>query len=552
MIDDSKPVEPPEGTRGTSWLQALLQPILIAAVVTAWAMGPVVVLRLLVPSEAWEPMGPVIFIIALEAILTSAWLAASNRRMNTLAYRVAEFTVIVLALRLLTWFLAGGLPDSSAIRNYVLNPLAICDLGFVAYTFVALIAWSRSATFGAIFAGLKPDPVEVAYYSTPPSERGKFGIEAINLTDRTQLARNFLREWIFGAFFLILFAVLATFELSRLEEAVSGSVNLRNIGRLGLPPEMLTALLVYFMGGLWLATQARIAVMQARWMAEGVTVDTIIVKRWYRGSLLLLLAVGVIAAFLPIGSTLAISRILQIVAGVALAVLGLIVTLPLAIYHFLLTKILGQPPPPTPPEPIDLSQLLPNNDPSTLEPPSELTRLIVGSAFWIVAAIAIVAATAYFVRGRGVTLRPYSLVTYWNRLVDWFLGQWGLFTHGVVSVGSRLRAALPRGSRGEKSRPAWRFFRPGSLSPEEQIRFYYLSAARRASERGVERAPGETPFEYENDLRKKWPEAEEDVDLLTRAFVAARYGRRNLAREDVNPVKRSWRRLRAILRRRLD
>lgn len=552
MIDDSRSVRPPAGDRETSWLKALLQPALIAAVVTAWAMGPVVVLRLLVPSDAWEPMGPVMFIISFEAILTSTWLAGSDRRMNTLAYRAAEFTVIVLALRFMTWFLAGGLPDSLAIRTYILNPLAICDLGFVAYTFVALITWSRSATFGAIFAGLRPDPVEVAYFSTPPSERGQFGIEAINLTDRTQLARNFLREWIFGAFFLILFAVLATFELSRLEEAVSGSVNLRNIGRLGLPPVMLTALLVYFMGGLWLATQARISVMQARWMAEGVAVDTIIVKRWYRGSLLLLLAVGVIAAFLPIGSTLAISRILQIVAGVALAVLGLIVTLPLAIYHLLLTKILGQPPPPTPAEPFDLSQLLPNNDPSTFEPPSELTRLIVGSAFWIIAAIAILAATAFFVRGRGVSLRPYSLAAYWNRLVAWFLAQWGLFTEGMVNVGSRFRTALPRGGRGEVPRPAWRFFRPSSLSPEEQIRFYYLSAARRASERGVERAPGETPLEYEDDLRKNWPEAEEDVDLLTRAFVTARYSRRNLAREDVNPVKRSWRRLRAVLRRKLD
>lgn len=552
MTDDSSTVQPPEGARGTSHLQVLLQPALIAAVVTAWAMGPIVVLRLLVPSDAWEPMGPVIFIVCLEAILTSAWLAGSDRRMSTLAYRAAEFTVIVIALRFLTWLLAGGLPDSSAIRNYVLNPLAICDLGFVAYTFVALIAWSRSATFGAIFAGLRPDPVEVAYFSTPPSERGQFGIEAINLTDRTQLAGNFLREWIFGAFFLILFAVLATFELSGLEEAVSGSVNLRNIGRLGLPPEMLTALLVYFMGGLWLATQARISVMQARWMAEGVAVDAIIVKRWYRGSFLLLLVVGVVAAFLPIGSTLAISRILQIVAGVALTVLGLVVTLPLAIYHFLLTKILGQPPPPTPAEPLDLSQLLPNNNQSTIEPPSELSRLILGSAFWIVAAIAIVAATAFFVRGRGVGLRPSSLAAFWNRLVAWFLVQWGLFTKGVVNVGNRFKTVLPIGGPGEVPRQAWRFFRPGSRSPEEQIRFYYLLAARRASERGVERAPSETPLEFEEDLRKNWPEAEEDFNLLTRAFLMARYSRRNLAREDVNPVKRSWRRLRTVLRRKLD
>jgi hypothetical protein len=92
--------------------------------------------------------------------------------------------------------------------------------------------------------------------------------------------------------------------------------------------------------------------------------------------------------------------------------------------------------------------------------------------------------------------------------------------------------------------------RLNSLSPRERIWYFYLSTVKRAAEKGVVRGKAETPLEFSADLKAEWPEAEEDLDALTDAFLAARYSRREPGEEDVNPVKKRWRQVKSSLRRR--
>jgi hypothetical protein len=98
------------------------------------------------------------------------------------------------------------------------------------------------------------------------------------------------------------------------------------------------------------------------------------------------------------------------------------------------------------------------------------------------------------------------------------------------------------------SRPRSRLFRLNSLSPRDQIRYYYLSLVRRAGERGISRRRNETPLEYVQELRNKWPEAEEDLRGLTDGFMEARYGRGPIEKKEVNPIKEKWKRLKARMR----
>jgi hypothetical protein len=88
------------------------------------------------------------------------------------------------------------------------------------------------------------------------------------------------------------------------------------------------------------------------------------------------------------------------------------------------------------------------------------------------------------------------------------------------------------------------------LPPRELIRYFYLSTARRASQAGQSRAPGETPFEYRSTLDQQFPELEPDLEGLTDAFVEARYSQRPVRREDALAVKPLWQRIKAVLQRR--
>jgi hypothetical protein len=94
-----------------------------------------------------------------------------------------------------------------------------------------------------------------------------------------------------------------------------------------------------------------------------------------------------------------------------------------------------------------------------------------------------------------------------------------------------------------------RFFFPGRLPPREMIRYFYLSAARRAAQAGQPRGPGQTPFEYQAALDRQFPELEPDLEGLTEAFVQARYSNRTVAQQEAEAVKPLWQRIRAALRR---
>ena len=82
------------------------------------------------------------------------------------------------------------------------------------------------------------------------------------------------------------------------------------MSHLGLQPALLIAMLLYFGVGFWLLSQAKLMEMNARWLVNNITKDEQMERTWQRSSLFTLVLVGLVAAFLPIGPTLAISRIL--------------------------------------------------------------------------------------------------------------------------------------------------------------------------------------------------------------------------------------------------
>ena len=95
-------------------------------------------------------------------------------------------------------------------------------------------------------------------------------------------------------------------------------------------------------------------------------------------------------------------------------------------------------------------------------------------------------------------------------------------------------------------RPGWISLR--SLDPRRQIYFFYLAMIRRGGEQGLTRNPSQTPSEYAVRLKSALPSASEDIDLITDAFIQARYSHREVDPGQAESVKAIWGRIRSALK----
>lgn len=530
-----------------TWSRTVIQPILIALLISSLFTGILAFLDVLMPDAQWLLLSFFCLFVALEGIYTTLWLNhLEQRTINRLAYRAAEFVVIIILLRLYTWVVTGGWPDPRPLQVWLRSPQVLFGgVLFLAGIVIILMVWQRVLEISDVFSQLAIDTAEAVYYSLTPQDR-RLSERPLRI-DRSQLVATFFQQWIWGGIILAACSTLSTLDLRMI-------TTIRNplaIGRLGLPPMMLAALLIYFISGFLLLSQGRLAAMNARWLNEGAARNMLVERSWHRTSLWVLLATVVVAAFLPLGETLAISRILQAIIG--------ILTLTFYILSFLFFSLLSLlfqtvPTPDSERPPGALENLVvPTPEPSaTPAAPNETAAIVISSFFWTIIIVATIIAISFYLRERGYRLNLRSIKRFWSGFSGWLRQMWrGLSIQArdlQHAVRARLRVEAPEEDESKKS--PWRFIRVNALSPREQIRYFYLSTARRAGDQGVQRRQSETPLEYAEDLKESWPDTEIDVEELTEAFLKARYSPQSIEKEDVNPVKRRWKHLRANLRRR--
>ncbi len=530
-----------------TWSRTAVQPFLIAAMTASMAAGPLVVMQTVTPDMPWRAFIFVSFLIALESGYTAVWLSRPNQRgLNKTAYRAAEFIVIALIVRLLAWAFSGEWPDLAAWKMYLFEPLAFFgDVLFLVTLVLVFMIWRYTILTGDLFTKLALDRAEAAYYADA------FGKHKLDnrpvVTNRSALVAAFLQRWLWGGLFLVICAALSTFDLSQRGAGWSPLA----MGRLSMPPQMLTTLMVYFLAGFLLLSQGRLAMLNARWLINGAQKSSQVERSWYRNGLWLLAIVGLAASFLPLGSTIGLSRIVGAVIEVVTAVTAFIWFFFITVLAWLLPSLTPRETPPP--------ALLQPTPPATPAPPSpaaeavgETAGMVFSSAFWTAAIVITVIAVSFFLHGRGYRLNRQSWRRLWAAFARWAANLWrslSLQAAGIQKAVQNRRRARSKPPQSQTSSP-WRFIRLNALSPRDQLRYFYLSTVRRASERGVKRAQSETPLEYARDLKETWPDAETDVEALTSAFLKARYSSKPIVEQEVHPIKRHWKKLRANLRRR--
>jgi len=545
-----QPASPPEKRplTITSWSRTVIQPILLIANTLAMLTAVLVFLQRVDAERPWINLLIPCALIAMESYSTTIWLnAPARRQFEHTKYRAAEVLVLFLLLRLTTWAFYGNWPNAARWPDYLINPLPLfLDGFFIGAVIIAYTAWYRTIAITGVFSRLAPDTAELAYYAIPRHER----IEANQPlpTNREALQRSFMQQFLGGAILLLVCTALISVDLNQIWTVENPLKS--GIVRLGLPSGMLAALLIYFLTGFLLLSQGRLAMMEARWLADDVLRNPGIGRNWYQRTLLVLVVIGFIAAFLPLGSTFAFGRILSY------AIYGLMLAISSIIYFFsvILFGLLSflfphqqtaEPEPFTPPRPFQL----PPQQPEPVDPDMTL-QMIVTSAFWAVAIVLTILALSFFLRERGIKFDTAVLRQLWDAFVVWCRSLWYGVRSQVAEVRESIQARLQRPTTAKQPAPPWRYIRFNSLSPREKVRYFYLSVVKRAGSEGTPRRQSETPSEFAGDLKATWPDAAPEIEELTNAFLHARYSRQPVEEEDIPPLKAQWRKVRANIRRR--
>jgi hypothetical protein len=531
----------------------VVRPLLIALIATSVAVALLVIVQIVIPGQSWMPLWAICFIVALETTYTTNWLnEPGSHGVDKFAYRAAEFVMILVVVRLFSWaFFGPGIPSRAEFETMLTQPLTLLlSGGFFTSLFVTLLAWLMAASLSDVLSQLDLSVYEIRYYTLPPAERkARMDDQPIQIS-RSTLVDRYGRIWLSGGMALVFLTALSSFDLPQ----VATETNVLAITRLGLHPAMLAALLVYFLCGFWLLSYARMSLMNARWLFNGVAKEENVERNWQRNSLIVLAVIAFIAALLPIGSTVPLGRILATIFSLVLYLFQLLFILLLAPLTWLLAQF-GQDTgsieelvePPTPMQP---PQLPPTNP----APPNEMAAMILTSAFWTILIVVTVAAILFFLRERGYRLNWHELKRLWQRVGAWAHMVWDMMrgrarqTRDSLQLRFRTTQSREEASKEDKG-GRWRFVRLSTLSPRDQIRYFYLSLLRRAADQGIRRQDSETPLEYAEDLKENWPEVEGDLDELTGAFLKARYSPKPIERDEINPIKARWKRARSRLRR---
>jgi hypothetical protein len=487
-------------------------------------------------APAWQPayLVAACFLVALEAGLVHA--VARAERMWTgemLRYLVPEL-VVMLALMRVTATLSGSAATLAAdIRGWLYDPLSIFDTLFLVYIAAGLLVGVLAHLGMRDLAELAPQPFERSIVEDEGSRRHAVVIAA----DRAQALRRISGRFVSGGVLLLLALGL---------EAV-------NVERIAGPSRAISWLstagaLCYLVSGCLLYSQARLALLEARWRLDGVAVANNVARQWSRGSLVLIGGVVGVALLLPRAYGLGLLDTLRGLLGLvgyALALIGyavlwlfsMLALLPALLFALFSSNDTAAP--------VVMPRFVP---PAAPPPVTHEPRLLPALIFWVCMCF-LTGYALWIVAQRHPGL--FSIFITRGPLA-WLLRQLGVAWRDTRAwagqAAGRAAELLRRPAAPQRRRlPSLRL---GRLAPRELVFYFYRSTVRRASERGLRRRGGQTPYEYRATLVEHLPEVEQAIGELTEAFVTAQYSPRPIGPEEARRARRPWeqvrRRLRAI------
>jgi uncharacterized protein DUF4129 len=455
----------------------------------------------------------------------------------------AQWIVIVLFIRFLLSYANGLAVFHADLSLFARGDLANFFTGeFVITLLLALLVWVLTAQFLGLLEEIGLDP-ELALREDP----GRLQADVVPAHQR-----------LFNLIFSLGIALVILTALTRINtSAIFSSPN-------GIPKIEVSRFsggeagaLLYFIFGLALLSLSRLMSLQTHWNRLRIPVSSDnLVRQWGLYSLFFLLILAVIVSLLPAGESLGFFSVVRTLFGFLIRMLFLFMQLIVALGLFLfslLFVLFGKSPPfinrlVPPPLPTLPAQPL---SPITISAVWELIRSIL---LWGSLAVIIVYSFILFARQHENILAALRK----TRITNWLILAWQWLYRNADKTRASLSHLIVEGWQnivvrleGKRvlPRPGWMSLR--SLDSRGQIYFFYLAMIRRGAEQGLARKPSQTPAEYAVQLTNALPSASEDIDIITEAFVHARYSRQEVDPGKADSVKVIWGRIRSALKSKL-
>ena len=523
--------------RDAPWQSMAARPLMIAIQATCLVTGLWVIFARIAPGPQWRFIPILIFVAALLGVYTQQWLAQPGQRLvGKSAFSLAQLLVLLALLRVATWALTSW-PTRAQAAGWLTEPWRVFDGIFLGAGVLCALAWHRAGVVSQLFQQLALSPAELAFEQERRRKSWHFGPRAERVAvTRVDLVEQYASQWLIGGMFLAACAAATRLSIDR-RLAI-------NILALDIPRPIIVASVLYFLLGLALTSQARLALLRAEWLREGVELPPRLPSRWNRNSLLLILAMGLIAALLPLGSTWRIGAVINTLLAVIVQI-GLFVAFLVAAIFALIMRLFGQPAP-MPEMPQEIPPVVAQQEQQAAL--ATLPRWLGGATWWLVVALALLLASYLLLRDTGLRVTRGRLRLAWERLWAALRG-WGRQARALARTLPRSLPGRRAPARVQTAIPPWRFVRVAGLSPREQVRYFYLSALHHAADSGLRRAPTQTPQEFMAELQRAWPEGEDDVQALTTAFETARYDASPIEPDRAGVVKSIWQRVKRTVHR---
>jgi hypothetical protein len=483
------------------------------------------------PAVRWSIVGLGV-LAAVIGCTTTTWLAMPAQRLRRSAgYRLAEIVLLVALARFVLWLVSGELPSPLLLLSDPL--LAVADGVFLFALVTILFTWYAAIDFTDDLArmALQPDELWIRQRSNT-----RFADSARPApTNRPAILRGFVARWVVWGIVLILLASTLRMGVTR--------PGFWTLARIDIDPTVIGAILLYFLIGLLLISQAQLAVLRARWTIDRLPTMPAIIRNWPLYTFAVIMLFGVVAAFLPLGDTYLLSVILSTILNVIFAFFLLIFRLITVLFLMLLSLLpfANQTPAEAPPPP-PAQALLEQPPPLLVIPP-----WVSGAFFWISVAALIGYAAYFYFSDKDASM--LWLRRLWDRIVT----QW-MALFGATRRWAQQRQSAP-GEAVSQRFGVWgkliRQLLPWQLlDPEQRVRMLYLQMLARAEEASIGRQPAETPDRYAPRLESSITAAPEDaaaVNELTAAFVDVRYAGRPADAAEAERLRKRWEKLRHAL-----
>ncbi len=503
---------PGQGGGGLHPGVSLTRALITTALVTCIAAGWVLLIECLVAGWRGDYLIVLTALVTLETLVAEQqWLLHPRYGTSRTSVRIAEFVIILILLKVAMYIQDGTASLPADIQAWIDDPLTLLTREYVLGIGMMLITWLLAIQIAQSLSKIE----NVLHPEDQPLGLAEFKV-------------NFAS----GAYLLLLAVGLRHVITTLMKLPSSPSIA---AAQTALP-------LVYLGLGLLLFAQSRLALLRTSWTMEEIPIDRRLGSRWLGWGLALVLAVTLLALLMPSANLyegffvlLWIFTLISFVASIFIALLMFLVVL---LFSPLLALAgIKQ----------STGPLLPVT-PLPPAPPPQLVSLDWLSQFRLLILFAVSAAVLFFVLR--AFLRDRQALAGWGifRVV---LG-WGkavlAFLLGLIRRIHVPERAAPAAVEVSPARVGSWWQRWRAKTGRERVRRFYLTFLQRAAQAGHPRRADQTPLEYSAALEPYLEPEGENWQALTRAFIAARYGRHEFEPAEVNLLHTIWQRLSRALR----